>query len=222
MQMLAEQRPWSLIFTGPSDISFLVKILSTNPEVRLITSPVASEPLIANELDKAVGPWNPHLFERESWPSHERLYELLFQPPDGDFPVCNYNVVQIPNAPIHDLRSLKDKLSLDREGFQVADLNTTMEYDDYFDQENLKTTYMAEIKAFLKDKLGARAAYVHECVSDGEGGHSGSFGQPIPNVHTDYTHGYALELIEQLTGDRTQAEAIKNSRIQILNIWKPL
>jgi hypothetical protein len=103
-------------------------------------------------------------FERESLPSHQRPYELLFQPPDSDFPVCNYNVVQVPNVPIHDLRPLKDKLSLDREGFLVADFNTSMNYEDYFDQEKLKSTYMPEIKAFLKDRFGVRAAYIHECV----------------------------------------------------------
>ncbi|KAL8637913.1 MAG: hypothetical protein Q9226_009060, partial [Calogaya cf. arnoldii] len=164
-------------------------------------------------------------FERGSWPSHQRPYELLFQPPDSDFPVCNYNVVRVPNVPIHDLRPLKDTLSLDREGFLLADLNTRMDYENYFDQEKLKSIYMPEIKALLKERLGIRAAYVHECVirrSDDKGGHLGSFGQPIPNVHTDYTHDYALELIEQLTGDKTQAETIKRSRIQMLNVWKPL
>jgi hypothetical protein len=103
-------------------------------------------------------------FERESLPSHQRPYELLFQPPDSDFPVCNYKIVQVPNVPIHDLRPLKHKLSLDREGFLVADFNTSMKYEDYFDQEKLKSTYMPEIKAFLKERLGVRAAYIHECV----------------------------------------------------------
>ncbi|KAF4765370.1 hypothetical protein HAV15_003077 [Penicillium sp. str.  len=37
----------------------------------------------------------PTLFGRESWPPHERLYELLFQPPTSDLPVCNYNVIQV-------------------------------------------------------------------------------------------------------------------------------
>ncbi|KFY66848.1 hypothetical protein V496_01907 [Pseudogymnoascus sp. VKM F-4515 (FW-2607)] len=149
-------------------------------------------------------------FERGSWPSHERPYELLFQPPSSDFPVCNYNVTQVPNVQINDLRPLKGKFSLDREGFLIADINTRMEYEDYFDQEKLKSTYMPEIKAHLKEKLGVRAVYIHECVvrqSGGNGGHSGSFGQPIPNVHT---------------GDRSTAETIKKSRIQMLNIWKPL
>jgi hypothetical protein len=57
--------------------------------------------------------------------------------------------------------------------------------------------------------------------------------------YSDYTHDYALELIEQLTGDRAQAQTIKESRIQMLkcvtrtwqgntekltdvSIWKPL
>ncbi|KAI8949221.1 hypothetical protein F4801DRAFT_553847 [Xylaria longipes] len=163
--------------------------------------------------------------KRGSWPAHERPYELLFQPPGSSFPVSNYSVIQVPNVPIYDLRSLKDKLSLDREGFLVADIDTSMEYEDYFDQDKLKTTYMPKIKTFLKEKLGVRAVYVHECVirqSGGKGGHSGSFGKPVPNVHTDYTHDYALKLLEQLTGDKAQAEAIKSSRIQMLNIWKPL
>lgn len=103
-------------------------------------------------------------FERESWPSHQRPYELLFQPPDPDFPVCNYNVTQVPNIPIHDLRPLKDKLSLDREGFLIADINTRMAYGDYFDEEKLRSTYMPEIKTFLKEKLDVRAVYFHECV----------------------------------------------------------
>lgn len=37
----------------------------------------------------------PTLFERESWPPHERLYELPFQPPTSDLPVCNYKVIQV-------------------------------------------------------------------------------------------------------------------------------
>ncbi len=56
--------------------------------------------------------------------------------------------------PIHDLRPLKGKLSLDREGILVAHLDTKMKYDDYSNQEILKSTYMSEIKVFLKQQSG--------------------------------------------------------------------
>jgi hypothetical protein len=102
--------------------------------------------------------------ERQSWPSGQRPYELLFQPPDVEFPVCNYKVIQQPDVPVHDMRPLKGNLSLDREGFLVADLDTTMDYDGHFDQETLKRTYLPEVKALLKNRLGVRATYVHECV----------------------------------------------------------
>ncbi|KAG4431528.1 hypothetical protein IFR05_012985 [Cadophora sp. M221] len=101
-----------------------------------------------------------------------------------------------------------------------------MDSENYVDQEKLKSIYMPEVKALSKERLGIRAAYVHECVvsyieffllKPFTG-----FGQPFPNVHTDYTLDYALELIEQLTGDKTQAQKIKRSRIQMLNVWKPL
>ncbi|KFY25079.1 hypothetical protein V491_01908 [Pseudogymnoascus sp. VKM F-3775] len=48
------------------------------------------------------------------------------------------------------------------------------------------------------------------------------FDEKVELSSIDYTHDYALELIEQLTGDRSKAETIKKSRVQMLNIWKPL
>ncbi|RYC61508.1 hypothetical protein CHU98_g4721 [Xylaria longipes] len=152
--------------------------------------------------------------KRGSWPAHERPYELLFQPPGSSFPVSNYSVIQVPNVPIYDLRSLKDKLSLDREGFLVADIDTSMEYEDYFDQDKLKTTYMPKIKTFLKEKLGVRAVYVHEYVS--------RVGRGDIQAASASRSRMFIPLLEQLTGDKAQAEAIKSSRIQMLNIWKPL
>jgi hypothetical protein len=103
-------------------------------------------------------------FERQSCPSDQRPYELLFQPPDSTFPVCNYTVEQVPDVSIQDMRPLKDQLSLDKQGFLVADLNTSMTYEDHFNQETLKSIYLPEVKALLKSQLGIRAAYVHECV----------------------------------------------------------
>lgn len=103
-------------------------------------------------------------FEKRSWPSDQRPYELLFQPPDSSFPVCNYNVVQSPDVPIQGVQPVKDRLSLDKQGFLVADLNTTMTFDHHLDQETLKRTHLPEVKALLKDRLGVSAAYVDECV----------------------------------------------------------
>jgi hypothetical protein len=103
-------------------------------------------------------------FERGSWPDSERPYELLFKSPDEALASCNFRVVQEHNVPIHDLRPLKGKLSLDREGYVVADLETRMRYEDYFDIEKLQTTFVAELKTLLQSLLGARAVYVHETV----------------------------------------------------------
>jgi hypothetical protein len=102
--------------------------------------------------------------ERESWPSDQRPYELLFQSPDSDVPTCNYRVVQVPDIPIRDMRQLKHNLCLDREGFLVADLNASIEYDDFFDEEKLKSDFVPKIKSFLREELGVRAVYIHECV----------------------------------------------------------
>lgn len=102
--------------------------------------------------------------EPESWPSDQRPYELLFMPLDTSVPACNYKVVQVPGVPIRDMRPLRHELSLDREGFIVANLKTNLGYDEFFDEEKLKSEYVPAVKAYLTQELGARGAYIHECV----------------------------------------------------------
>jgi len=101
--------------------------------------------------------------DRGSWPQSDRPYELLYAP-DGDIPRCNFSLIEHDNVPIHDLRPEKGQLSLDREGYMVVDLESSLDYDDFYDEEKLKRTYLNELKHMLRECLGARAVFVHECV----------------------------------------------------------
>ncbi|KAJ9133114.1 hypothetical protein NKR19_g9178 [Coniochaeta hoffmannii] len=162
----------------------------------------------------------------KSWDPGEKLYELEYNPSDG-LAERNYDTHQIYDIPIHDLRPLKGKLSLDREGFVILDLPSSMKYEDYLDETKLKSVFAEELRQCLLNTLGARAVFIHECVirkRDKEGFVRGEddkgYGLPIPLAHTDYTVEYISRLIGQLFGD--QADDIRKHRFQMINVWKPL
>ena len=59
---------------------------------------------------------------------------------------------------------MKGQSSLDREGFELLDLESDMQYEDFFDETTLKAKYMSEVKALLLQRFQARSVYFHECV----------------------------------------------------------
>ena len=98
-----------------------------------------------------------------SWPKGERPYELLYIPTDGT-PLINYERLQVEDIPIYDMRPRQDDLSLDRDGFIVGNLRSKLDYEDFHDEELLKTVFADELRTYLQELLGARALFIHECV----------------------------------------------------------
>lgn len=97
-----------------------------------------------------------------SWPESEKPYEILYTPTNG-FPTLNYSL-EVHDIPIYDLRSKKGQLSLDREGYIVADLPRRLSSEDFWDENKLRSIYSEEVRTYLLSLLGARACYIHECV----------------------------------------------------------
>jgi hypothetical protein len=98
-----------------------------------------------------------------SWPENEKPYILTYLPTDN-FPLTNFDFGDIQNVPIKDMRPIKEKLSLDREGFVVADFASALTYDEYFEEDKLRAVFADELRRFWKDRYGAKAVYIHECV----------------------------------------------------------
>ncbi|MCJ1410912.1 hypothetical protein MMC19_004999 [Ptychographa xylographoides] len=93
----------------------------------------------------------------------EKPYECLYEPIDG-LKRSNYDVNAVNNISVHDIRPQKGLLSLDRDGFLVADLHSSMALEDYGDIRKLKEIYAEELRGFLTELLGARAVYFHETL----------------------------------------------------------
>ena len=92
----------------------------------------------------------------------QKPYELLYE--TEDLPTgCNFDE-EAHDVALEDFRPLKGKLSLDSEGFILADLESAMSYQDFFDEIALKSKFMKEVKCLILDMLQARSVYFHECV----------------------------------------------------------
>ncbi|KAF2235632.1 hypothetical protein EV356DRAFT_514155 [Viridothelium virens] len=128
--------------------------------------------------------------KRDSWPSNEKPYVLLY-PPSDDLSQSNYTDEPVDDIPIHDMRPLIDELSLDREGFMVGKLDSRLSYTDFANETKLRSVYADEVRRYLLNLLGARPAYIHECVIRQRGDRTprenNGHGQPVSYVHTDYT-----------------------------------
>lgn len=98
-----------------------------------------------------------------SWPDTEKPYSLLYQP-DDDLKLTNFEISDLRPVDIYDMRPKKDTLSIDREGFMFTDFKSKLNYEDYFDDEKLKSVFAPEVRDLLVGKLGAKAAFIHECV----------------------------------------------------------
>lgn len=98
-----------------------------------------------------------------SWPDEEKPYCLLYTPTDGLL-MANFDFGDVRTVPIRDMRPRKGQLSLDQEGFLVADFKSSLTHDDYFEEDKLKSIFIDELREFLTSFLGARAVFVHECV----------------------------------------------------------
>lgn len=88
---------------------------------------------------------------------------ILYQP-IVDIRMTNIEYERVNGIPIHDLRPKKGKLSLDREGFVIEDFPNSLTYEETFDEEMLKNVYSKALKEWLLKYLGAKGAYIHECV----------------------------------------------------------
>ncbi|KAL8899442.1 MAG: hypothetical protein Q9207_006200, partial [Kuettlingeria erythrocarpa] len=101
--------------------------------------------------------------QRDMKHQSEKPYEILYEMTD-DTRRTNYDVNIVHNIIVEDLRPQKGQLSLDQDGFVIEDFDSSMPYEDFFDETKLKTQYAQELRRFLIQLFGARAVYFHECV----------------------------------------------------------
>jgi hypothetical protein len=100
--------------------------------------------------------------KRDPKQTEKTRFFYSYDPTPGE-PVSNIEYEQVA-IDIHDVRPRKDTLSLDREGFQILDLESKLQYQDFFDKDKVKEIFMEELRIALLKLLGARGLFFHEIV----------------------------------------------------------
>ena len=100
-------------------------------------------------------------------PDGESIFSIAFTPSSWspESPKSNYEIRQVDNILIRDVRRFKDKLSLDKEGFVVLETKSTaFNYDGPEDDEVIRTVFAPKVREELRVLLGAKYVYFHECL----------------------------------------------------------
>lgn len=150
---------------------------------------------------------------------------FTFDPPDG---AARFNGRLAGHAvEVHDARPGRAGLSLEREGFVLADQRCTLR-DDPGDAA-LRSAY-AEAEALLRDLTGACEARVfdhtlrrrqpHKPPLDGAGGSFAAVREPVGRVHADYTPWSAPVRLQAVLGEAARERL--QGRWAVVGLWRPL
>ncbi|CCC14295.1 hypothetical protein SMACR_08858 [Sordaria macrospora] len=164
--------------------------------------------------------------ERSPLYDTEKPYSMRYNPDDG-VPQSNFQKIRCPVK----VKSMREPgagpFRLDECGFQLIQLHSSLEPDDFWDQERVQSVYIQEVKEALKKELGAKYVHVldyalrkrHESfpISTGE---EYEYDQPTALAHIDFTRDEGERITKVLFGDR--AGEVLKGRWQAVNIWKPI
>jgi len=154
-------------------------------------------------------------------PAAEKPRSYEFDPPAG-VPRTTAVYREHPVV-IRDMRPVAAGLSLEREGFQLLSVPTSVQ--DFEDEDAIRERYYAETISLLKGVTGAARVVVfdHTIRRRVDGAPDRGVGvprQPVPRVHNDYTEKSGPQRVRDLLGD--EAEALLKKRFAVINVWRPI
>lgn len=128
---------------------------------------------------------------------------------------------------ITDVRGHENEFTLDKSGFQLGNLQTSLPYEAFADTEAIITSYYEEVKAFLLNHTEAVEVLPWDfqvrrndpSLPTNSRGAPGK-AQPFGAVHGDQTTKAAMRRLYHFYPE--QAKKYSKGRFQIVNVWKPL
>ena len=153
-------------------------------------------------------------------PVEGRPFTYTFAPPPGQ---PRSNITAAPHrVAIRDLRPVAASVSLDREGFAVA--NGPSALRDFGDEAAIRAVYYPESARILQAATGATRVHIFDHTIrrrvPGAEDRSGAARQPVARAHVDHTERSGPRRVRDLLPD--EAEALLRGRVQIVNLWRPI
>ena len=127
---------------------------------------------------------------------------------------------------IHDMRLVADRLSLDREGFELHHAPTAV--DDLYDDAVVLSIYAAELMALLQHHTGSQQVVIFDVTRRSDrpqyaGGESRADRPPAARAHIDYTVNSGLKRAADAFGQGTVQKLLASGqRIIQINVWRPI
>ncbi len=124
---------------------------------------------------------------------------------------------------IHDAWSIKDSISVDREGFEHHDFDLSFQRFD--DDEAVKNAFYAQVVEFVKQHTGAARVLVFDHTIrkrlPADLAVQTTVQRPaVMLVHSDYTVDSGPQRVRDLLPD--EADDLLTRRVAFYNVWKPL
>lgn len=119
---------------------------------------------------------------------------------------------------IHDARPLVRTLSLDRHAFILTRHDT--EVRDFYDDEDVRSTYFPEVEALIKRETGASKVVVFDhTVRTADRAVERGLRTPVRSVHNDYTERSGPQRVRDLLL-ADEAEMRLGKRFAEYNVWR--
>jgi hypothetical protein len=154
-------------------------------------------------------------------PTPERPRYYAYDRDDNDPP--SVMPLEPHRMQIHDLRPIGHELSLDVQGFALAEQRSAVK--DFWDDDEVRRVYYPEAERFLLEHTGASRVFIFDHlqrrrVPEVGDRRRGMPRQPATRVHVDHTARSGPQRVRDLMGD--EAEELLRGRVQVVNLWRPI
>ena len=153
-------------------------------------------------------------------------YAFRFELEDDNIPQTNMRMRESTGINIQNIRGNEAAFSLDRQGFEVMTLESSLTYADFADPEKLPI-YFEELESLLAKRLGAtevkvfrhgiRKRHAQFPISTGR---RYEHDQPTSVAHVDTTPDEMMEEVQRQFS--TIGGLGVTEKVQWINVWKPL
>ena len=139
--------------------------------------------------------------------------------PDGRRGVRDDVRYEAHDIEVWDARHIADELSLDVNGFAFTRHET--EVGDFYDDEEVRGVYYAEMEQLIEQATGAVEVVVFDHTVRMDGGEAQDARKPVRKVHGDYTPTSGPQRVRDLIAE-DEADRWLKGRFAIINVWRPI
>ncbi len=139
----------------------------------------------------------------------------------GATPVQHTGTYEDRPATIHNARLVRDRPTLEREGFILVNHETRVA--NFYNAEEIRSVYYPEMERLIKDAAGASRVVIFDHTLRAEDDATRAAKQvrePVRRVHNDYTEWSGPQRVRDLLP--AEADALLQRRFAVIQTWRPI